>query len=140
MANLKLIDNNELINRECTLFFNNNYVIVASSEVVSEDNLPPYEHIAANNESLHYGFIENYTIYLVNIKEAKLNDKIRFKADKINLTHNQSLCLFKNTFTVLSQQNQTVHIYNIVPKYGSMRNGKFLKIDSRFKFHLIYFK
>jgi len=91
-------------------------LIVASSEVVSEDNLPPYDQLAANNESLHYGhFIENYTIYLVNLTEKKLCDSIKFRADKLNLTHNQSLCLFKNTFTVLSHQNQTIYVYNIVP-------------------------
>lgn len=115
LANLKLTDNNELVNRECTLFYKNSYIIVASSEVVNEDNLPPYDQLAANNESLHYGFIENYTIYLVNLNSLKLCDKIRFKADKLNLTHNQSLCLFKNKLTILSQQNQTIHIYNIAP-------------------------
>lgn len=126
-ANLKLIDNNELINRECTLFYKTSYLIVASSEVVSEDNLPPYDQLTANNESLHYGYIENYTIYLVNLDAPKVCDKIRFKADKLNLTHNQSFCLFRNTFTVLSQQNQTIYVYNIVPKHGSYNQGFFLK-------------
>ncbi len=122
LANMKLTDNNELINRECTLFYKSSYLIVGSSEVVSEDNLPPYDQLAANNESLHYGhFIENYTIYLVNLNEQKVCDKIKFRADKLNLTHNQSLCLFKNTFTVLSHQNQTIYVYNIVARPSSTK-------------------
>jgi hypothetical protein len=114
LTNMKLTDNNELINRECTLFFKNNYLIVASSEVVSEDNLPPYDQLATNNESIHNaGVIENYTIYLIDISKAKVCDRIKLKADKLNLIHNQSLCLFKNVFTILSQQNQTIYVYNI---------------------------
>lgn len=92
--------------------------------MVSEDNLPPYEQLAANNESLHNGnFVENYTIYLVNINEQKLCDKVRFKADKLNLTHNQSFCLLKDTFTVLSHQNQTIYVYRIVPKQNLSKKG-----------------
>ncbi|CAF0712505.1 unnamed protein product [Brachionus calyciflorus] len=114
-ANLRLTENNELIHRECALFYKNSYLIVASSVIVNEENLPSYEQIASNNEAIHYNIMENYTIYLVDIKKAIICDKIKFTADKINLTHNQSLSLFKNVFAVLSQQNQTIHIYYIMP-------------------------
>lgn len=113
-ANLKLTENSEQIHRECALFYKNSYLIVASSSIVNEENLPPYDQLAANNEAIHYNTVENYTIYLIDIQKGILCDKIKFNADKINLTHNQSLSLFKNVFSVLSQQNQTIHIYNLV--------------------------
>jgi hypothetical protein len=128
IANLKLIDNGELINRECALFYNNSHLIVASSEYINDEALPQYSDLATNNESIHYSTVENYTIYLVDIKKAKLSDKLKFNADKINLTNNQSLCLFKNTFAVLSLQNQTIHVYNIVKLNNTSSN------NSKFKF------
>jgi de-etiolated-1 len=115
LACIQLIENNQLLNRDCILFFMNSFLIVASSETVSDDNLPPYSQLASNNESIHYGLIENYTIYLIDIKKAIICDKLIFKADKLNLTHNQAFGLFNNIFTVLSLQNQTIHVYNLVP-------------------------
>lgn len=102
------------MHRECALFYKDSYLIVASSSLVSDESLPAYDQLATNNESIHYSVIENYTIYLVDVRRALLCDKIRFPADKINLTHNQSFSLFRNVFAVLSQQNQTIHVYNLV--------------------------
>ena len=121
--NIRLTDNNELMNRECALFFKSSYLIVTSSEVISDDNMPPYDQLSTNNESIHFGTIENYTIYLFDVVNNKLDDKIRFKADKLNLIHGQSLCLFKNVFTVLSQQNQTIYVYNILPYKNSIETN-----------------
>lgn len=104
----------EPMHRECALFYKDTYLIVASASLVSDENLPAYDELAANNESIHYSVIENYTIYLVDMKRSCLCDKLRFQADKINLTHNQSLSLFRNVFAVLSQQNQTIYMYNLV--------------------------
>ncbi len=114
VKNLKLIQQNELINRECTLFYNENYLIVASYEFISDDSLPSYHQITQNNESIHVYPIENYTIYLINIETCKLCDTLTFKQDKIILTHNQGLNLYRNVFSVLSQQNQTIYIYKII--------------------------
>ena len=114
IKNLKLIQQNELINRECTLFFNDNYLIVASSEQINDDSLPPYSQLSENNESIHVSPIENYTIYLINLNACKQCDLLTFKHDKIVLTHNQGLNLYRNVFSVLSQQNQTIHIYRII--------------------------
>lgn len=120
-ANLRLTENNELIHRECALFYKNSYLIVASSVFANEENLPSYDQIASNNEAIHYNTMENYTIYLVDINNAFLCDKITFAADKINLTHNQSLSLYKNIFAVLSQQNQTIYIYYLMPTITNER-------------------
>jgi de-etiolated-1 len=95
IKNIKLVQQNELMNRECTLFYDDNYLIVASSEFISDDLLPPYRELAENNESIHVSPIENYTIYLINIKQSKLCDSLTFKNDKIILTHNQGVYLFR---------------------------------------------
>lgn len=113
-ANMKLVESGELMHRECALFYKENFLIVASSSLVQDENLPAYDQLATNNESIHYTVVENYTIYLIDLKRNVLCDKIRFPSDKINLTHNQSLSLFRNVFAVLSQQNQTIHVYHLV--------------------------
>ena len=51
----------------------------------------------------------------MNIKQNKICDKLKFKSDKLNLKHNQSFGLFNNVFIVFSLQNQTIHVYNLVP-------------------------
>lgn len=137
-ANIRLTDANEVIHRECALFYKDSYLIIASSGIVNDESLPPYEQLAANNETIHYNVVENYTIYLVDIKRAILCDKIKFNADKINLTHNQSLSLFKNVFSILSQQNQTIHIYHIV--HSSLNNNDKSKNSSRIKYKFVLVK
>lgn len=118
VCNLKLTDNNETMNRECLLFFDNSYLIVGSSEVISDENLPAYTELASNNEAVHYSLIENYTIYLVDIRNHKLCDKLRFKAEKLNLIHNQSFSLFDDTFLILSIQNQSIYVYRLLKNHA----------------------
>ena len=130
-------DSAELMNRECALFFNNRYLIVGSSENLGEENLPSYNDLASNNESIHFSSCENYTIYLIDVEHGNVCDKLKFKADKISLAHNQSLGLFGNVFAVLSQQNQTIHVYNLVSNLPASSAGpKFVLIQSigRFAF------
>jgi de-etiolated-1 len=107
---------NELINREFSLFYEN-YLILASSEYVNDDQLPSYDELTTNNECVHVNPIENYTFYLINIGEnVSLTDKIQFKFDKIALTHNNGVHLYKNKLTILSQQNQTIYVYLIIDR------------------------
>ena len=57
--------------------------------------------------------LEDYTLYIVDIQEGRLCDKTTFKIDKIFLSHNQGLYLYKDTLAVLSVQHQTVHIFQV---------------------------
>jgi hypothetical protein len=118
-------NNREQFHRECILFYKSTHLIVASSSVLSEDQTPPFDQLATNNESILYSIIENYTIYLIEIKTGRLCDKIEFKADKINLAHNQSFSLFQNLFAILSQQNQAIHLYYLIESH----DGKTLKFE-----------
>lgn len=58
--------------------------------------------------------LEDYTLHLVDLQQGKLCDTRRFKVDKIFLSHNQGLYLYKDTLAVLSVQHQTIHIYQIL--------------------------
>lgn len=142
--NLKLIDNNEFINRECALFYSNDYLIVASSEVVNDDAYPSYDQIAQNNESIAINPIENYTFFLVDMKNYRLSDKITFKYDKIAITHNQGLGLYKNVFAVLSQQQQQITVYLLKEENSKLKFiqkyqiGRFCSPDDSEYFHTPY--
>ena len=108
---------NEQLNRECSLFTDNGrYVIVGSAAFVPEEPHVPMYKMYRNNESVSpnpRNPLEDYTLYIVDIQEGRLCDKINFKTDKIFLSHNQGLYLYKNTLAVLSVQHQTVHIYQL---------------------------
>jgi de-etiolated-1 len=129
-------NNNELINREFTLFYEN-YMILASSEYVNDDQLPSYDELTTNNECVHVNPIENYTFYLIRIgsdSDVSIADKIQFKCDKILLTHNNGVHLYKNQLTILSQQNQTIHIYLIIDRPTSVdgaKVGKYFQLVQR---------
>lgn len=58
--------------------------------------------------------LEDYTLYLVDLHQGKLCDTRRFKVDKIFLSHNQGLYLYKDTLAVLSVQHQCIHIFQLL--------------------------
>lgn len=107
----------EQLNRECSLFTDNGrFVIVGSAAFVPEEPHAAMYCIYRNNESVSpnpRNPLEDYTLHIVNIQEGKLCDKTTFKIDKIFLSHNQGLYLYKDTLAVLSVQHQTVHIFQI---------------------------
>lgn len=80
--------------------------------------------------------LEDYTLYLIDLHTGKLCDTRQFKVDKIYLSHNQGLYLYKDTLAVLSVQHQSIHIFQIL-------EGMFVNIKTigRFCFeddHYIY--
>lgn len=107
----------EHLNRECSLFTEDSrYVIIGSALRTNEDSRPHFYHIYTNNESVvpnHVSPLEDYALHLVDLYHGKLSDSICFKTDKIFLSHNQGICLYKNTLAVLSVQHQTIHIFHI---------------------------
>lgn len=107
----------EQLNRECSLFTDDGrFVIVGSAAFVSENATPDITEIQQNNESLttlRVYVLENITIHIVDIKTGRHCDSRHFSLDKIFLSHNQGLSLFKNTLAVLSIQQQTIHVFQI---------------------------
>ena len=117
---------NEQLNRECSLFTDNGrYVIVGSAAFVPEEPHVAMYNMYRNNESVSpnpRNPLEDYTLYIVDIQEGRLCDKTTFKTDKIFLSHNQGLYLYKNTLAVLSVQHQTIHIFQVD------NEGDFIKV------------
>lgn len=100
------------ISRECMLFtFDGKFVIVVSSKPTTDDNIT-FSTIIRSNESIHIPS-EDYKIYCVELITGKITDFKSFICDKIYLSNNQGLYLYKNTLSILSVQHQTIHLYTL---------------------------
>ncbi|XP_055635322.1 DET1 homolog [Toxorhynchites rutilus septentrionalis] len=110
-------DNEKQLNRECSLFTNDGkYVIVGSALFIPEENRPHFYELYTNNEAIKPTAscpLEDYTLYIVDIKNGYISDSKDFKVDKIMLSHNQGVYLYNDTLAVLSIQHQTIHIFSI---------------------------
>lgn len=58
--------------------------------------------------------LEDYSLHLVDLHYGKLCDTKHFRIDKIYLSHNQGIYLYKEVLAVLSVQHQTIHLFQIV--------------------------
>lgn len=109
----------EQLNRECSLFTDDGrYVIIGSASYVPEEPHPLFYNIYRNNESVSpnpRSPLEDYSLHIVDLIDGFHCDTREFKIDKIFLSHNQGLYLYKNTLAVLSVQHQTIHIFQISP-------------------------
>lgn len=115
-------NNNEQLNRECSLFSEDGeYVIVGSASFIHEEHHPPMHQLHRNNESVApnpRNPLEDYTLYAIEIAEGIITDTVVFKTDKIFLSHNQGLYLYRDFVAVLSVQHQTIHLFKF-------QNGQF---------------
>lgn len=131
--------NGEQLNRECSLFTDDgHYVIVGSAAYVPDDPHPPFFDIYRNNESVSpnpRSPLEDYSLHLIDMHKGKRCDKRTFKTDKIFLSHNQGLYLYRDTLAVLSVQHQTIHIFQVTPQgsFVDVRTiGRFCFEDDEF--------
>lgn len=103
----------ENLNREFSLFTNDRqYVIVGSSASAR----PTMYDTFRNNEcvSPNQRFpLEDYVLYIVDMKAGVVTDSKNFKCDKIYLSHNQGVSLCKSTLAVLSVQHQTIYLFQV---------------------------
>lgn len=110
----------EVLNRECSLFTDDGrYVIVGSSHQLHEDVASRYYDIYRNNESITPNsklLLEDYTVFVIDLKTGVVCDRKQFKMDKIYLSHNQGLCLYGSVLAILSVQQQTIHVFKISPQ------------------------
>lgn len=134
----------EWLNRECSLFSEDGrYVIVGSSVLIPDEIRPHFYEIYTNNESVTpnvKSVLEDYTLYLIDLHMGKLCDTRQFKVDKIHLSHNQGLYLYKDTLAVLSVQHQTIHIFQILDgMFVDVRKiGRFCFEDDPYIYSLIF--
>ncbi|XP_050307622.1 DET1 homolog isoform X2 [Anthonomus grandis grandis] len=138
------ITTNEQLNRECSLFSDDGrYVIIGSASYIPEEIRPHFYEIYTNNESVTPTMrspLEDYTLHLVDLHLGKLCDKRHFKVDKIFLSHNQGLYLYKDTLAVLSVQHQMIHIFQILDgMFVDVRKiGRFCYEDDLYLYNLVY--
>jgi de-etiolated-1 len=134
----------EELNRECSLFSDDGrYVIIGSAAFIPEEIRPHFYEIYTNNESVTpnpRSPLENYTLHLVDLHLGKLCDTRQFKVDKIFLSHNQGLYLYKDILAVLSVQHQVIHIYQILDgMFVNVRTiGRFCFEDDLYFYDLAY--
>lgn len=125
---VSVASNGEHLNRECSLFTSDGrYVIVGSAVYIPEDPHPYFFDIYRNNEAVSpnpRSPLEDYSLHLVDMEYGRLCDSRTFKCDKIFLSHNQGLYLYRDTLAVLSVQQQTIHIFQVTP------DGKFVDVRS----------
>ncbi|GBP31583.1 DET1 homolog [Eumeta japonica] len=106
------------LNRECSLFTEDGrYVIVGSAAHIPDDLRPHFYNIHSNNEAVTptiRSALEDYSLHLVDLHKGKLCDTKHFSVDKIYLSHNQGIYLYKDILAVLSVQHQTIHLFQIL--------------------------
>ncbi|KAJ9578719.1 hypothetical protein L9F63_005081, partial [Diploptera punctata] len=128
----------EQLNRECSLFTDDgHYVIVGSAAYIPDDLRPHFYEIYTNNETVTpnpRSPLEDYSLHLVDLQAGQLCDTRTFKVDKIFLSHNQGLYLYKDTLAVLSVQHQTIHIFQLIDgMFSNVRTiGRFCYEDDDF--------
>ena len=120
--------NGEHLNRECSLFSDcGKFVIVGSAVYIPDSTHPQFHDVYRNNECVSPGTrfpLEDYTLHIVELETGAHIDSRCFKCDKISLSHNQGLYLYKDTLAVLSIQQQTVHIFQLTSQ------GKLIDVRS----------
>ncbi|XP_074111987.1 de-etiolated protein 1 abo [Cotesia typhae] len=130
---INVVDSSEQLNRECSLFTDDGrYVIVGSAKHIADELRPHFYQIYTNNEALTpnpRSPLEDYTLHLIDLKSGKFCDYRRFLVDKIYLSHNQGLYLYKDILAVLSVQHQTIHIFQIL-------DGMFIEVRTIGRFCL----
>ncbi|KAK9754346.1 De-etiolated protein 1 Det1 [Popillia japonica] len=134
----------EQLNRECSLFSDDGrYVIVGSATFIPEELRPHFYEIYTNNESVTpnpRSPLEDYSLHLVDLHAGKLCDTRQFKVDKIFLSHNQGLYLYKDILAVLSVQHQVIHIFQLLDgMFVDVRKiGRFCFEDDSYFFNLTF--
>lgn len=115
---VNIAESNKQLNRECSLFTEDcRYVIVGSAAYIPENIQPHFYEVYTNNEAVTPNPrlpLEDISLHLVDLEAGKLCDTLNFKVDKIYLSHNQGLYLYKDRLAVLSVQHQTIHIYLVL--------------------------
>lgn len=111
--------NGEHLNRECSLFSDDGcFVIVGSAVYIPDEPHPHFFDVYRNNESVSPNTrspLEDYSLHLVELETGRLCDSRHFKCDKVFLSHNQGLYLYRNILAVLSVQQQTIHVFQVSP-------------------------
>ncbi|MBZ3881684.1 DET1-like protein [Sciurus carolinensis] len=112
--------NGEHLNRECSLFTDDcRCVIVGSAAYLPDEPHPPFYEVYRNSESVTpnpRSPLEDYSLHIIDLHTGRLCDTRTFKCDKVVLSHNQGLYLYKTILVILSVQQQTIHVSQVTPE------------------------
>lgn len=114
---IRVTPEGEKLTRNCILFTEDGQYALVGSSISLEDVPLEFNDTYSNNESVNptrSSPLENYTLYLINLRLGLVSQSLLFKSDKIHFNYNQGVYLFNNTVAVLSVQHQTIYIYKIV--------------------------
>ncbi|XP_018013454.1 DET1 homolog, partial [Hyalella azteca] len=107
----------EQLNRECSVFSTDcRFLIVGCSSTRDPSGNSRLADAYRYNESLTpnpRAPLDDYSIYVINLELGIVMDSISFKNDKLFLSHNQCMSLYKQTLVILSTQHQTLHRYHL---------------------------
>ncbi|KAA0187134.1 hypothetical protein HAZT_HAZT002611 [Hyalella azteca] len=119
----------EQLNRECSVFSTDcrrywwlvgkkiyTFLIVGCSSTRDPSGNSRLADAYRYNESLTpnpRAPLDDYSIYVINLELGIVMDSISFKNDKLFLSHNQCMSLYKQTLVILSTQHQTLHRYHL---------------------------
>ncbi|KAL5286223.1 DET1 family protein [Megaselia abdita] len=132
---------NKQLSRECSLFTaDGDHVILGGSSIIPEDRRPSFYDIYLTNDTIAELNPEDYVIVIVNFKKGEVTDTITFNADKIHLSNNHGIYLYKNSFAVLSILHQTIYTYEILNGQFTPVNviGQFCNEDDRMLYNKTY--
>lgn len=73
--------------------------------------------------------LEDYSLHIIDLHSGRLCDTRSFKCDKIILSHNQGLYLYRNILAVLSVQQQTIHVFQVGTQRESERENRKKKVN-----------
>lgn len=111
--------NGEHLNRECSLFTDDcRCVIVGSAAYLPDEPHPPFYEVYRNSESVTpnpRSPLEDYSLHIIDLHTGRLCDTRTLKCDKVVLSHNQGLYLYKNILAILSVL-QIIHVFPVTPE------------------------
>lgn len=83
--------------------------------------------------------LEDYSLCLIDMHNGRVSDQIKFKSDKIFLSHNQGIYLYNNLLAVLSVQHQTIYLYEIFDNsfLNILKIGRFCSEEDLFLYNSV---
>lgn len=77
---------------------------------------------------------------MIDIHTGQVTDQINFRNDKIFLSHNQGIYLYKDTMAILSVQHQTIYLYDIFRGHflNTMKIGRFCNEEEVGLYNIVY--
>lgn len=110
------------LHRECSLFSDDDeYILVASSAVVSDEQIPQIPEMFPTGDTLSDRYpVDDYCVYCVRLATGEVCDRIEIKRDRINFAHNQGVYLHGTYLAMMSLHHQVIRVYMLNRATGKL--------------------